>query len=225
MKLRVIVIAHETGIAAFKRHEKFWLKHGESPLVITPEGADLKTKHDVIGIHGAQRHGRESSKRLKRMFDQLAFDTWDRCVIYEYDSFTLNGKLPSSAGFYGIVFPNVESPKFMAPRYANPPWCFDRESFEAMNAVRLKYPALYEDGEADRWLSALAFLANVPIFDYEPPGFSRGVIGCEDIPALKKAIYDGTVALHGVKQEWVLKAVEQFYDEANPAPLPLPLPR
>lgn len=82
-----------------------------------------------------------------------------------------------------------------------------------MNRVALTYPALHEDGLADRYLSALATLACVPILNHQPPGFSRGWITERNIYALRKAIYKGSTLLHGIKQKWTLEAALQFYDE------------
>jgi hypothetical protein len=215
MSLLVVIIAHEHGIAAFRRHEKFWLAHKAPLLVVAPEGDDLKTRHEVLAVRGAQQHGTETVQRLHILFDSLAKRSWSQCMIYEYDSFSLDGALPAGRGFYGVICRNDESPKFMAPRYANPPWCFDRMSFDEMNQKRLAFPALYEDGEGDRWLSALAFLANIPILHYNPSGFTRGTIQSQDLPEIEKAIYKGTRMIHGVKFEWLLGAIEQFYDQRH----------
>ena len=34
---------------------------------------------------------------------------------------------------------------------------------------------------------------------------------------VRAAIYDKATVFHGIKQDWILRAVEQFYDEANPS--------
>lgn len=218
MSLQVVVIAHGNGVAAFRRHEKFWLALDAPLLVVVPENDPVQTKHELLKVAGAERNGHESIRRLNAMFEHLKQRNWDSCVIYEYDSFSLEPKLPCKPGLYGIVFHNAESPKFMAPRYANPPWFFDRGTFELLFAKARQYYGLHEEGEADRWISALAFLAGVPLFDYSPRGFSRGTIGQGDIPALEHAIKtQRAMHFHGVKQDWMLHAIEQFYDEANPS--------
>lgn len=217
MSLQVVVIAHGQGVAAFKRHEKFWLRHGTPLLVVCPEDDVVETTHRTFKACKAERAGMEAITRLGYLFQELHDSPWEQCVIYEYDSFSLDCRLPTHAGLWGNVMMNAESPKFMASRYANPPWCFDRRSFEKMNEVANHYGGLYEEGEADRWISALAELAGVPLFDYSPRGFSRGTISQQrkDINKMRVAIYQGATMIHGVKQEWVLKAAEQFYDERN----------
>jgi hypothetical protein len=221
--LQVVIIAHGNGIAAFRRHEKFW-KALEAPiLVVAPEDDPVETSHEKLTFGLAQRNGRDSIKRLHALFDWLSVREWERCVIYEYDSFSLLPTLPTGGGLHGIVFHNNESPKFMSPRYVNPPWCFDRAAFYALHAKAKAYPTLYEQGEADRWISALAFLAGVPLFDYEPKGFSRGMITSGDVGGLTHAIKElHAIHFHGCKQEWVLRAIEQFYDESHPGGTPLP---
>jgi hypothetical protein len=215
MSLQVVVIAHGNGIAAFKRHEKYWLAHRAPVLVLCPEDDPIDCQ-DCLAVGKATRAGMDSIYRLNALFRSLDCRSWERCVIYEYDSFSLDGKLPEGRGFWGNIKPNMESPKMMAARYANPPWCFDRESFDAMNEVRKQFD-LYEEGEADRWLSAHAELAGIPILNYSPNGFSRGTISQQkkDINKLRVAIYQGATMIHGIKQEWVLRAAEQFYDERD----------
>lgn len=221
MKNRVVVIAHGNGIAAFRRHENHWKKHQEKLLVVCPENDPVESEHETLKIGEAMHNGKGSIERIKKLFERLyEGDYWDKCVVYEYDSFCLDPITWNTGrfkGFYGNIKPNAECPRMMAPRYANPPWTFDGDSFRKMAKVMGDYPDLYEDGEADRYLSALAMLANVPIFDYSPVGFSRGTINEKkrDIREMQKAIYRGATMIHGVKQEWVLRAAEQFYDEKH----------
>lgn len=219
MKNLVVVMAHGNGIAAFRRHEGYWKKHHEKILVVCPENDPVESSYETVKVGEAMHNGRGSIERIKYLFSWLHdTDCWDKCIIYEYDSFCLDPIKWNERrfrGFYGNVKKNKESPRMMAPRYANPPWTFDGDSFRKMAQVMGNYPDLYEDGEADRYLSALAMLANVPIFDYSPKGFSRGTINTKksDIEDMKTAIYCGATMIHGVKQEWVLRAAEQFYDE------------
>lgn len=214
-------MAHGNGIAAFRRHEKYWKGHLTDTLIVCPENDPVDVEGTVLKVGSAMHNGRGSIERIKAVFSHLYNgDHWDKCIIYEYDSFCLNARewnVAKFKGFYGNVKKNKESPRMMAPRYANPPWTFDGDTFRKMAQVMGNYPDLYEDGEADRYLSALAMLANVPIFDYSPKGFSRGTINTKksDIEDMKRAIYCGATMIHGVKQEWVLRAAEQFYDEKH----------
>ncbi len=215
--LQIAVIAHGQGIAAFNRHRKYWEAFKAPILVVDPVNDPVDTDLERLTVANAEHNGHQSIVRLKALFDVLHYKTWDHCFIYEYDSFSLCSSMPGTTGFYGNLYANKESPKFTAPIYANPPWFFDRASFEGMRHYATTFPALFEQGEADRWLSALAYLCGIPIFDYTPKGFSRGTIDETHISKLRTAIKEEKcVHIHGVKQKWVLAAVEQFYDEANP---------
>lgn len=223
---QVVIIAHGNGRAAFERHREFWTGFGleNQPVVVQPETDRLMetgcydNRFVVLTLGQAQHNGPDSIRRLRYLFDVLGDRMWNRCIIHEYDSISLQPMLPTGVGLFGNLKVNKEMPKFMAPIYANPPWCFSRSTFELMHAKAKQCDNLMEDGEADRWLSALAYLSGVPLFDYEPAGFSRGTIGWEDIPALREAIYKGALHIHGIKQKWVLAAAEQFYDERPKTP-------
>lgn len=75
------------------------------------------------------------------------------------------------------------------------------------------WPEVFEEGFADRWLAAIAMLANVPMFDHEPPGFTRGTIGAQDFKDLDDAIMWGSNAIHGVKDSEALDFVQKSYAE------------
>lgn len=221
MNTITVVSAHGQGMAAYQRHFQYWDADGTGNglIVISPENDPVLCTQgyrcETVWHGKAEHNGRESWKRFQRIIESLKDRNWDWCVMHEYDSFCLDPKLPEHPGFYGNLWENRESPKYMAPRYANPPWTFDHDSFDKMAAVAAKYPGIYENGEADRYWSALAFMANVPILPYDPPGFSRGLIDekKKTIQALRKAIYAGAYAIHGVKSKWALAAVEEFWDQ------------
>ena len=219
MNIQVVIIAHGNAIAVFKQHEKFWLAHKAPLLVICPDNDPLESAHETLKLFKADHSGVNAAARLKQMLHELDKRSWETCVIYEYDSFILDAKLPAQNGFHGILMENLEVPRsrFIAPTYGNPPWTFDRHSFDLMLAKAIEFPEATEEGYADRYLSALAFLAGVPIMDYHPPGFTRGTITKRDLGQVRAAIYDKATAFHGIKQDWILRAVEQFYDEANPS--------
>lgn len=215
MNLQVVVIAHGNGVAAFRRHEKYWLAHKAPILVCTPEDDPLESKYETLKTRCAEHGGFEAAERLQELLHRLPEFKTTHFIIYEYDSFLLKPKLPDHAGFYGIRFSNAESPKYIAPVYANPPWFFDRASLIRMADKAALYPGFIEGGYADRYLSALATLCGIPIMDYSPPGYSNGTISGDDIFEVEKAIKKrGCYAFHGIKQEWVLRAIEQFSEES-----------
>lgn len=215
MNLQVVIMAHGNGVAAFRRHEKYWLAHKAPILVCCPENDQVETVHEKLVIGKAEHGGAQAALRLQWLMSDLSRRQWGRCIIYEYDSFLLTPKLPEHRGFYGICFANAESPKYSAPIYANPPWYFDRDSFDGMKAKGDDYPGFVEGGYADRYFSGLAYLAGIPVSDYSPPGYSRGIIDGGVLIEAERAIKQNhCYAFHGIKQEWVLRAIEQFYEES-----------
>jgi hypothetical protein len=209
-KIQVVVIGHGKANETFKRHEKFWLRHNAPILVSCPSNDLVETNHEKLKSHPASHHGIDARDRLLCLMHNLKRRDWDWCVLYEYDSIFIQPDLPVHKGFYGVVFKDVNSPDFMARRYVNPPWCFDRDSFELMMAKADAYPGILEGGYADRYFSALADLAGVPIMSYDPPGFSRATITDSDLPLLNCALNEGAMAIHGIKDESTLNLIEQF---------------
>lgn len=215
MNLQVVVIAHGNGIAAFRRHEKYWLAHKSPILVVCPESDPVESKHETVKLFKACHSGPDALARLKALMENIAERSWGHCIIYEYDSFMLKPDVPDDNGFHSILFPEPNT-RFLAPRYGNPPWSFDRHSFGAMISKMREYPSINEEGLADRFFSALAYLGGVPMLHYNPKGFSSGTISTEHISQVRTSIYEGGYVFHGVKQNWVLNAIEQFWDEAHP---------
>lgn len=208
MKIITVINAHGQASDAFKMNEKYWKQQDGDRLVICPENDPIE---GAIQCGYAQHNGHESWKRFQVIIRELQTWEWDWCIMHEYDSICLNTSLPEYPGFYGNVWMNKEGAKFMAQRYANPPWTFDRGTFDMIIMRTSVYRrSVFENGEADRYWSALAMLSGVPILDYTPKGFSRGTIAEADIVDLRKSIHEGAYAIHGVKHPWVLSEIDRF---------------
>jgi hypothetical protein len=138
----------------------------------------------------------------------------DHHLIFEYDSFCLSPRFVPQLGFCGNIFVEKEA-CFMAYRYCNPPWAIDRGSILKIWEAATRWPDIYEGGYADRYFSALAMIAGVPILPHLPTGYSQGHVTEEHIRDLKSAIYGGATMIHGIKQKWTLDAALQFYDELD----------
>jgi hypothetical protein len=117
-------------------------------------------------------------------------------------------------GLFGNIVENVATGRFLAPRYANPPWLIDVRSLGVMAGTAKESPALYEEGEADRYLSALAQLAGVPILPFDPADYSQAHLEAKHLHELRTVIHQGGTMVHGVKDGWMLAAARQFRDEA-----------
>ncbi len=214
--LLTVIIAHGNGRAAFNRHEKYWRILKSPMLVVSPVNDPLESDCENLFACEAEHSGSQASQRLIYLMKVLSDRNWNRCILFEYDSFLIEPRLPEGPGLHGVLFSNSEAPKFQAPVYANPPWYFDRWTFENMMATAERYPKLTEGGVADRYFSALCHFAGMPLFPFDPPGYSRGTICHEDVTTLRQAIKQGAYAFHGIKSAWVLTAIEQFWDEEHP---------
>lgn len=199
----VVIIAHGKATPVFRRHLPLWESHGFPILVCTPQDDTVETEHEKVAYGPSEGAGECAHLRLSSLMLNLANRNNSHFVVFEYDSFFTERKIDFRRGFHGIMFANLESPKFMAPRYAGFPWIIDGGCLFQMIQAYGDFPNLKERGHNDRWLAALASISNVPMFDFDPPGFSRGKIKDEDFNDLKKAIDSGVKSFHGVKDQWV----------------------
>ena len=216
--IHMTIIAHGNGLAAFRRHIPLWQEHhADAALVLVPENDPIEQQESpwpVVRLGNAEHNGVQSRIRLRWLLDHLSQQTnCSHFIIHEYDSFSLSGHVKFQTGFCGNVFGNWDRDRFLAWRYVNPPWTVDYGGLCAMWKAARRWPDLLEEGEADRYLSALAVLANVPILPHDPKGYSYNWITEKEVAPMRKAIYDGGTLIHGVKQKWVLEAALQFYDE------------
>ena len=212
----ITIHAHRDGQAAFERNLAHWEMLGYDILILCPEDAPVETKHEVISCAKAEHHGWGSKERMVFWMEKVKRRNYNHFLLAEYDCLFLGDKLPEfGRGFYGILFHNAESPKYMADRYANPPWIIDSTSLNAMHNKAWEFPAVWEMGHQDRYLSAIAQLAGIPILPYDPPGFSRGTVGTEDLGQLCAAIICGTEMIHGIKDEFIYQKAVEFHAKAK----------
>lgn len=210
MKTQIVVSSYAGAAPVFDALKPYWLAHKSPILVGSPENDKHLTEFENVYLEASSHHGPSSTRRMRRLFKLLGEREWDNCIIFEYDSFFLKPFTQIHRGFHAILFENQESPKYMAPRYGLPPWSFDRLSFDKMLQVMNDFPSIYENGYDDRFICALAFLANIPVLSYDPPGYASDTLKPHHLDDLKKHVQSGTTAIHGVKQEWMLRAIESF---------------
>lgn len=217
----VVIIGHGAVNEAVERHLPIWVRiRSRNVLFLSPTNDPLRGIYDYEGFRKENIHrsnlfnkyyglaghcGKEAAKRLRWLLSFLTENknsaSSDRVMIFEYDSVALVAP-KAVAGLCGIVFPNDEPERFIAPRYVNPPWTLDYGSLRAINKVAQTYLGVWEEGYADRYLSALAHLAGVPILPYDPPGFSQINIA-HDCPS----ICSETKIYHGIKSKETLNSI------------------
>ena len=217
MSAFLIIIAHGNALETFRRHRSLWKDHPhEGGVVIVPENDSIdqnESQWPVVRIGKAEHNGTESLKRLRWLLNLHETQNQEHFVIYEYDSFCLFPDFRYQLGLCGNLYANQKPERFLAPRYANPPWIIDNRSLALMDATSKRWPDIVEEGEADRYLSAVAYLSNVPVLNHAPPGFSEAHIEENQIPSMRSAIHSGATMIHGVKQRWVYEAALQFFDQ------------
>lgn len=223
MSLSLTVIAHGAAEDVFWRHVPYWHKvKADYRLVIAPFDDPIKSCPWPQNKVGTSAHsGREADKRMRWLMQYLFGISADYHLVFEYDSIPLKPHFALTNGFVGNLQPNHEPTRFIAPRYANPPWMIDRGSLQHMGRIMQAYQDVYEEGFADRYLSALAFLASVPILPHSPPGYTQGTINprnAQHMDQMRAAIKAGGVMIHGIKSEEVLDAAVQA---TGPDPEPL----
>lgn len=216
MTTQVVVIAHGARQDVFDRHLKFW-QHGPI-LVVTPENDPVKTDLQTLVFGKAQQAGDEARLRILLMLSRLMVTPATQYAIFEDDSICLSPKLPmicDSPGLYGNTFGNVE--RFVSPRYANPPLMMKRETLELIYAASKRYLNVTEEGHFDRLFAAWAFLSNVPILDYTPPGYSRATIIDKQFGEMAGAIIAGATMIHGIKYPHCLDLAKKAYEFSKSA--------
>lgn len=214
MLTSLTIMAHGAAQETFNRHVPLWrrLVSDDKILVIAPATDPIKDcpfSFLNIGQHG---HATKASvDRLKLALGNIIKFGSGYHLICEYDSFALTPDFKMREGLSGPLMPNKEPCRFMAPRYPNPPWLVDWRTACLMWQCANRWPSVIEEGFADRYLAALAYLANVPILDCEPSGFTRATITQAFWFLTRKAIERGGVMIHGVKDAETLDVVLKAY--------------
>lgn len=203
MKLLNIIIAHGKVEGVFRQHLALWKRHGGELLVVCPKDDPVEFGNRLC-LSCSEGAGDTAHVRLAATIEHAALSKAEFVAFFEYDSIYLDALLPLEKGFFCNVMPNMEGERFLTTRYANFPWIIDRESLNRMAVVARDYPKMTEHGHNDRWMAALAMLANVPLMNFTPKGFSAGTIDEDNFKQLQAALEQGARALHGIKHQWVL---------------------
>jgi hypothetical protein len=219
MKVSVTVLTHRAVSDTTLRHKPFWDKHGVPILFLSPEDAPVdRLWHEDRGhlfarVGQSSHSGLESNLRIQWLLRRLEKDDADFNVIYEYDSLCLDvNTIRFGAGFFGNVQQDCTAQcRFMTMNYANPPWIIDRESVQKMVAKMAEYPLITEEGFHDRYLSALAFVAGVPLMNHIPHGHTQGTIDWSGRWNLVKTIARGGRMIHGIKFRHQLQSILEIY--------------
>lgn len=194
----------------FDRHLPLWERHGFDMVIGCPSDDPLDARgHDRVFTGLSSYTGIEAVKRLRYVLSKYN-NQWEsnHLLIFEYDSICLLDKPQMSAGFHGIFQANQDPWHFVTPCYLNCPWIIDSLSATKMSMTAEEYPDLTEQGQDDRYLSALAWFSGVPLIGHKEGGFARNTIQPGDYLAMTEAIKGGVKWIHGIKDGQTLEVIK-----------------
>ena len=174
-----------------------WL--GLPIYVCCPANDLLQSKYPIIANGESSYIGPKSVERMRLHLKSILKTGHDFALVCEADSFPLTKEINWTNGLQGIVHYNLEYIRFMALRFALPPWIIDRESIERLVEVTERYPDIQEEGYDDRLLAAWAMHANIPILGYKPRGFAKDLLTPSDFGEIYQAYSEGVRFFHGIK--------------------------
>lgn len=189
-----------------------WERFGIPIVIVTPEDSPIApTKHTHVGWGKKGSDGDAMYLRMIHILELFVKSPHSHALLVEFDCVCRLPEITFRNGLHGIpqVRPYDDVWKFMADRYVNPPYMIDGASAMKILAVAKEYPDVREGGYADRFLSALAMLAGVPVLQYPEGSWSKTDWNMERLePGMKESLR--TAAKNGCKWYHFIKTREQF---------------
>lgn len=209
----VIVLAHHGVEDTVLRHFPLWQAHGYPVWLVSPTDAPLTIEAGdrQLKVGRSGKIDPVTCDRIMAVFDEFMQSKHNRLAMFEYDSFCLQKELSIGTGLSGILHLNSDPMRFMAPRYVQAPWLLNRLSVQRMISTYRTFTNIKEEGSADRFLSALAHVSGVPIFNSNGVGYDT-VVPDNIIHLAAHIIRGGITHIHGIKDEWALKMVLGCYE-------------
>lgn len=218
MRTHVSIMAHAEAKDTFLRHFPYWKMQTESLdhiMAWMPEDGKFQIDgltYQTVGKR--QHHGPQALLRFRYMLEFLNGMDYDRFLIYEYDSFSLEHVRIFPEEFAGNLFPEPNAGKsFLSPIYSHPPLVFSKVGLKKVCAEFRQMPE-QESGFWDRWLGLAIHRAGLTTrsFMIDGTGFSLNTIHPDHYPQVHNAIMKGAVHIHGVKDEPCRKVVDRSYN-------------
>lgn len=194
-----VILGHGSVAAAVDRMLPLVKRLGHPIVVCCPQDDPLP---DAIGLwKESERGGKGGFERMWTLIEFLHGGA-DDAIIFEYDAVCLKPHPVVEPGLRGIggKFPD---PAFYTQDYVMSPWTLDREAIENIWHAKWNNKSVREFGEADRLLSAWAFLGGVPMIAHHEPSFSLNTIGMRDVLDVPK----DAKWIHGIKSAEVFNAL------------------
>jgi hypothetical protein len=207
-----IIEGHGKAQATFDRHLPLWLRHGFDMLIASPVNDPLKTDLPCLTPGRSSRNGPLAVERLRNILNHVSTCGYRYAMLFEYDSLCLIDRPMYRTGFRGILQVNQDLAHFMTPRYVHSPWIFSAATAQSMLKIAYQYPDMTESGVDDRYLSALAMLANIPILGHPEGGLGRNDILPEDYALMDDMILNhGVRWVHGIKSQEALDRLNRTW--------------
>ena len=204
----LIILGHQNGQHIFDLNLPMWLRNQIPIQVFSAKDQPLDPRGFPQLHNNSPAHsGSGVTDRIKLALRWFIDSGYDNVIICEHDSFVTEIKPEVLPGLHGLVAQNYEPARFYSPRYVGPPWTLDFESAQKLHDVAEDYPDLHEEGYDDRYISALAFLAGVPILPHKNTHFFVATILPEHREMVLKAKAAGAKWWHGIKDEAALKLI------------------
>jgi len=219
----VIILPHKAAQETFDRHLPFWEWHGLPVVVAQSSDAPVETRHQQFTYGPSCHSGADAINKIKAVLHWFAKSGHSHAAIFEYDSLLLQKRIEFPNGLTGVLMPNTEPSRFMAPRYPLVPWTVDRASVLRLLEITDRYPTIMEEGAGDRFMAAICQVAGVPVLPFSPPGYGEGTIQPLFSPTaglLLDALQHGARAIHGIKDKAALDFIVQ---ECRCLGIPLPV--
>lgn len=219
MKTHVSIMAHAEAKETFLRHFPYWRMQAEDNLnhmiVWMPEDAKFHIEgisYQAVGRK--EHHGQQAILRFRYMLEFLNGLAYDRYLIYEYDSISLEHVRIFDQDFAGNLFPEPNAGKsFMSPIYSHPPLVFSQRGLAKVCEEFRQMPEL-ENGFWDRYLGLAIHRAGLTTrsFMQDGTGHSHNTIHPDHYDGARIAVMNGAVHFHGIKDIACLKVIQRAYE-------------
>jgi len=213
MKLLSLIMTHKEAEPTVLRHPHLWTKHTGEVLFISPVDSKMNIQNlfTELGIGFAEHHGEISAQRIINVFKFALQQDWTHLLLMEYDSFALalpKEVMPEPGGVSAAVYSQNKPHKYRGKFYLHYPMLFTREGmqkvYDKLDTVKTK-----DRFFSDRFIGRAVEYAKIPVNNLliKKKAFSKNTILPEHYPKLRKAVKNGAVFFHGIKDEETLKII------------------
>lgn len=205
--------------ATFLRHLQYWLAEAqgikENMTVWFPknswfhvEGISYQT------VAGKGHHELDSIIRFRYILDHLTNLDYDRFIIHEYDSISLEPVGEQSAEIAGNFFTD-EGTTFSSPIFPHPPLVISKVGLAKLVAEIRDMPLMSEGCYWDRWIGLAVHRAGMTYksFLQDGSGFAQNTIHPFHWKDLEKAVFHGARYIHGIKDQPCLAVAATAYSK------------